>query len=83
MLSSSSHHLDPGRHYILQALDVDLYLKSEVMEKDFKKYIVLVASGYPEHHDMGRMFGFHLYEFEIVLRLTPKHCVMFVLDLPS
>ena len=57
--SSSSHPINPGQHYFLQALDASLHVESEAMWKDERRHNVTIASDHPKHYDVDRVLGFY------------------------
>ena len=60
--SSSSHPLNPGQHYFLQALDVDLHVDSEAIWENELRHNVTITFDLPKYHDVDVVFGFHQYQ---------------------
>ena len=50
------------------------------MWEDEWKHDVTITGDHPKYCDADYVFGFHLYEYESVLRLTHKYCEILVLE---
>ena len=62
---SSSHPLDQEELYLLQALDVDLCVETEVMMfEDERRLNINIASDHSKHHDVDWVFGSHQYRLQ-------------------
>ena len=61
--SSSSQPLNPGQHYLFQALDVGLCVESEAMWDDERRYNITSVSDNPTLNDEDGVFCFHYYRY--------------------
>ena len=80
---SAALALDPSQHYFLQALDEGRRVEFEAMWVDEARYDVTIMNDHLKYLDVNWVFGFHQYEYEPVLRMTPKHSEIFVFELPG
>ena len=81
-MPSSKQTVDSEQHYFLHTLDSHLCVESKSMWEDEWTHKITIASKQPKHQDVEWEFGFPQYEYESVLRLTPKHFEIFVFKLP-
>ena len=69
--SFSSHPINPGQHYLLQALDVGLFVESENMREDQRKPNANTTSDHSEHFEDWD-FVFYHYRYILWGQSKPK-----------
>ena len=74
--------LDPGHHQLQQDARFRVQCKA-TWENEWRHNITIVNNPLPKHHDVDWMFSFNQYEYKSVLKLTPKHGIIFVFKLSS
>ena len=60
---SRSHSLYPGKHSILQRINVGPRVESEAIWEAEWKHNVTIVSDHPKLHDVDWIFGFHHYQY--------------------
>ena len=80
--SSYCHPLDPGQHYLRQALNAGYCAESEAMLEDEWRQNVSIASDQPKDYDVFPVWVFYQYKRETVLGLTPNQSGIFVSVVP-